>query len=425
MEKFVIDGRGPIHGVVKPSGAKNAALPIMAATLLTTEECVLDNVPLVEDVRTMAKLLRYLGCEVSIDEVQHRVTVRAPERAQLGTEVPLELAQKMRASFLVTGPILARAGQVRAPHPGGCSIGSRPVNVDIRSFAAMGATVVLYDNDYDLRADHLQGDRIYLDYPSHTGTENVLLASTLARGTTVLKHASAEPEVADVAACLQQMGAKIRGIGTSYLEIEGVEALHGVHYQVMPDRIEAGTFAIAAAISGGEVTIRDLVADHMDPLTHKLRESGTNVEYDGSSYHVRGGRSMRGVEVQTLHFPGFPTDLQAAFATLLTQAEGTSLIHERVYDNRLQYAAELRKLGACVDVTGQTATVVGPSRLHGGVVRALDIRCGAALILAALAAAGTTEIRDIYHVDRGYENVEAKLRSLGVHINRVSEYALT
>lgn len=425
MEKFVIEGSATVRGTVKPSGAKNAALPIMAATLLTTEECVLDNVPLVEDVRTMAKLLRHLGCEVTIDELDHRVIIRAPERSQLRTVVPIELAQKMRASFLVTGAILARAGEVRAPHPGGCSIGSRPVNVDIRSFAAMGATVSLHENEYDLRASQLRGDRIYLDYPSHTGTENILLASTLARGTTLLKHASAEPEVADVAACLQQMGAKIRGVGTSYLEIEGVDQLHGVHYSVMPDRIEAGTFAIAAAISGGEVVIRDVVADHMDPLTHKLRETGASVDDDGTDYNVRSRRPLRGVEVQTLHFPGFPTDLQAAFATLLTQADGTSLIHERVYDDRLQYAAELRKLGACVDVVGQSATVYGPAHLHGGVVRALDIRCGAALILAALAAEGTTEIRDIYHVDRGYENVEAKLRSLGVQIERVSEYVLT
>ncbi|HLZ09561.1 MAG TPA: UDP-N-acetylglucosamine 1-carboxyvinyltransferase, partial [Chloroflexota bacterium] len=273
----------------------------------------------------------------------------------------------------------------------------------------------------DLQSDRLVGERIYLDYPSHTGTENVLLASTLARGTTVLKHASAEPEVADVAACLVRMGARIHGIGTSCLVIDGVDELHGVHYEVMPDRIEAGTFAIAAAISGGNVTIEDVVPDHMDPLTHKLRETGTKVDYDGSAYHVRGWPSLRGVEVQTLHFPGFPTDLQAAFATLLTQADGTSLIHERVYDNRLQYATELRKLGACVDVNGQTATVNGPSHLHGGDVRALDIRCGAALILAAIAADGITEIRDIYHVDRGYENVEAKLRGLGVRIERVKE----
>lgn len=425
MEKFVIEGRGPLYGDVATSGAKNAALPIMAATLLTTDECVIENVPLVQDVRTMAELLRTLGCFVRLDESNHQIIVRAPARADLQPIVPDSLARKMRASFLVTGPVLARAGRVSAPHPGGCSIGRRPVNVDIKSFAAMGARVRLKADQYDLEADKLQGERIYLDYPSHTGTENVLLAATLATGTTVIKHASAEPEVADLVACLRQMGARIKGIGTSFLEVQGVEQLHGVHYRVMPDRIEAGTYAIAGAISGGEVTIRDIVPDHMDPLTHKLREVGAVVETDDADFRVRSSGVLRGVEVQTLHFPGFPTDLQAAFATLLTQSDGTSIIHERVYDDRLQYAGELRKLGACVEVTGQTATVTGPSQLHGGVVRALDIRCGAALILAAVAASGTTEIRDIFHVDRGYENVEDKLRGLGVQIDRKAELIST
>jgi UDP-N-acetylglucosamine 1-carboxyvinyltransferase len=426
MEKFVIEGTGPLSGEVATSGAKNAALPIMAATLLTTDECVIDNVPLVEDVRTMAKLLRHLGCRVELDELNHRVRVQAPPSDELNPEVPEQLARKMRASFLVTGPILARAGRVRAPHPGGCSIGRRPVNVDIKSFQAMGAAVQYSrdQNQYDLMVDRLRGDRIYLDYPSHTGTENVLLAATLASGVTVLKHASAEPEVADLISCLQQMGARIRGSGTSYLEIEGLDQLGGVHYRVMPDRIEAGTYAIAGAISGGDVAITDVVADHMDPLTHKLREAGALVEASGDAYRVRRQRALRGIEVQTLHFPGFPTDLQAAFATLLTQANGTSLIHERVYDDRLQYAGELRKLGASVEVSGQTATITGPAHLTGSNVRALDIRCGAALILAAIAADGRTAIGDIYHVDRGYERVEDKLRSLGVKIERVVEPSL-
>lgn len=424
MERFVIEGQTRLRGDIATSGAKNAALPIMAATLLTTDECVIDNIPLVEDVRTMVKLLRHLGCRVELDEEHHRVTVQAPCRESLNCEVPEHLARMMRASFLVTGPILARAGRVRAPHPGGCSIGRRPVNVDIKSFAAMGARVELSANQYDLAADRLRGERIYLDYPSHTGTENVLLAATLAQGTTGLKHASAEPEVADLIACLQGMGARIRGSGTSYLEVDGLDELHGVHYRVMPDRIEAGTYAIAGAISRGDVCVMNVVPDHMDPLTHKLREAGATIEADGDSYHVRGNGRLRGVEVQTLHFPGFPTDLQAAFATLLTQADGTSLVHERVYDDRLQYAAELRKLGACVEVSGQTATVVGPAHLHGGEVRALDIRCGAALILAAIVADGTTAIGDVYHVDRGYEHVEDKLRGLGLKIDRVADQSL-
>lgn len=419
MEKLIIEGQVPLRGEVVVSGAKNAALPLMAAALLTTEQCLIENVPLVEDVRNMAEILRQLGCCVHLDEQAHSVAIQAPEAARLRTDVPVDLAQRMRASFLATGPVLARAGHVTAPHPGGCSIGRRPVNVDIKSFAAMGAHVELSDNQYSLAADHLRGERIYLDYPSHTGTENIMLAASLAEGTTVVKHASVEPEVANLAECLRQMGARIDGLGTSYLQIHGVERLHGVRYRVTPDRIEAGTYAIAGVISGGDVVIHDVEPDHMDPLTHKLIELGASVQSEGRSYRVRANGMLQALEIQTLHFPGFPTDLQAAFAALLTQCHGTSLVHERVYDDRLQYARELRKLGADIRVDGQTAAIVGPSPLEGAVVKALDIRSGAALILAGLAAHGCTEIRDIYHIDRGYEGVDVKLRALGARIDRV------
>jgi UDP-N-acetylglucosamine 1-carboxyvinyltransferase len=420
MDKLIIEGGVPLRGEVVTNGAKNAALPIMAATLLTTDECIIENVPLVEDVRTMAEILRRLGCCVHLDEHAHRVSVRAPDAAHLNTDVPVELARKMRASFLTSGPILSRVGRVTAPHPGGCSIGRRPVNVDIKSFSAMGAHVELSDSEYCLRADRLRGERIYLDYPSHTGTENIMLAASLAEGTTIIKHASVEPEVADLAECLRHMGAQIEGVGTSYLQIHGVERLHGIHYRIAPDRIEAGTFAIAGVVSGGDVVIHDIVPDHMDPLTHKLIEAGAIVQTEGNTYRVRANGSLHALELQTLHFPGFPTDLQAAFATLLTQSCGTSLIHERVFDDRLQYAKELRKLGADIRVDGHTATIVGPCPLVGGTVRALDIRSGAALILAGLAARGSTEILDIHHIDRGYENVDLKLRELGARIDRVA-----
>src|SRR5215471_17637007 len=274
MDRYVIQGGVPLRGQVRASGAKNAALPILAATLLTTDECVIENVPLVKDIYTMAELLERLGCSVRLDPRQHRVVVRAPR--QLNTDVPVELARQMRASFLVTGPVLARAGRVTAPHPGGCAIGARPVNVDIKSFQAMGSEVELFDSEYRITADRLHGERIYFDYPSHTGTENVLLAATLAEGSTVLKHASVEPEVADLASCLQHMGARVRGIGTRYVEVEGVDRLHGVEYRVMPDRIEAGTFAIAGAITHGDVVVDDIVPDHMDPLSHKLEEVGAS-----------------------------------------------------------------------------------------------------------------------------------------------------
>lgn len=420
MEKFVIDGQFPVRGEVVVNGAKNAALPIMAASLLTTDECVIDNVPMVADVRTLAQILRSIGCIVDLDEAAHRVTVRAPKKSAINPVVPADLAGKMRASFLVTGPILARAGHVIAPHPGGCSIGRRPVNVDIKSFAAMGARVELSENRYELVSNRLRGERIYLDYPSHTGTENILLAASLAEGTTSITHSSLEPEVADLVSCLSQMGAQIRGIGTSRLEITGVEHLHGFRHRVMPDRIEAGTFAIAGVITGGDVLLRDIDPEHMDPLSYKLVEAGAIVQADEDCYRARANGSLHALELQTLHYPGFPTDLQAAFATLLTQSEGTSLVHERVYDDRLQYARELRKLGAEIRVNGQTATILGPTALKGGAVRALDIRSGAALILAGLAAEGQTEIYDIYHIDRGYEGVDHKLRQLGARINRVT-----
>ena len=420
MEKFVIEGQVPLRGSVQTNGAKNAALPIMAAALLTTEECVLENVPLVRDVWTMAELLRRLGCTVIVDDLRHRVVVRAPEDVDLNPVVPPELARQMRASFLVTGPILARVGQVRAPHPGGCSIGKRPVNVDIRSFSSMGARVRLVGDLYDMQVDELTGKSIYLDYPSHTGTENVLLAATLAKGQTIIKHAATEPEIADLVTCLTKMGAQVFGVGTSYLVVDGVEELGGFHHRVMPDRIEAGTYAIAAAISQGEVVIHDIVPDHMDPLTHKLQEAGALVEIAGSDYLVRGTGRLRPVEVQTLHYPGFPTDLQTSIATLLTQADGVSLIHERVFDDRLQYTTELRKLGASIAVNGHTATIHGPTPLVGATVRALDLRCGASLILAGLVAEGITEIYDIYHIDRGYESVLSQLVGLGARVERVA-----
>jgi UDP-N-acetylglucosamine 1-carboxyvinyltransferase len=417
MNKLVIHGRAPLSGRLGINGAKNAALPIMAGCLLTAEPCVIDNVPMIDDIRTMTDLLTELGCQVEIDERHHRITIEAADIAS--SRIPTTLATRMRASFLAAGPLLARTGEANAPHPGGCAIGRRPVNVDVNGFARMGAEVRREDGEYVLRASRLTGERLYLDYPSHTGTENILMAAALAHGRTVIKNASAEPEVVDLARFLRKMGARIRGAGTTVIEIDGVPSLRGVHYRVMPDRIEAGTFAIAAAISQGDVTLSDVVSEHMDPLTHKLREVGVCVESRGRDYRIKSNPQMYAVELQTLHYPGFPTDLQAAFGALLTQAEGTSVIHERVYDRRLQYADELLKLGATIRVAGQTATVQGPTPLHGRRVHALDIRCGAALTLAGLAADGTTEILDIHHIDRGYEGIDAKLRSLGARIERV------
>jgi UDP-N-acetylglucosamine 1-carboxyvinyltransferase len=311
-------------------------------------------------------------------------------------------------------------GRAFAPTPGGCAIGRRPVNVDVKGFTAMGARVGQDGDQYALTADRLSGQRIYLDYPSHTGTENLMMAACLAKGKTVIKHASAEPEVVALADCLIRMGAKIRGAGSSLIEIEGVGELYGVHLRCLPDRIEAGTYAIAGLMTGGDVTVHDVVVPHLDPIAHKLAEVGGIVEEGDSWLRVRANGHLKAVELQTLHYPGFPTDLQSVFSTLLTQAEGTSLVHERVFDDRLGYIHELRKLGASIRVTGgQTAVIDGPSRLNGGHVRALDLRAGAALILAGLCASGETEISDVYHLDRGYEQIDAKLRGLGARIERV------
>lgn len=414
---MLVSGRCRLAGEVSVSGSKNAALPILAAALLTDEECVFENVPCIGDVQTMLELLARLGCAVEFDVAEHRVKICA--RNVQECTAPADLVTKMRASFLVTGPLLARFGRSMAPHPGGCAIGVRPKNVDVKGFAAMGASIDYVDGNYLFKAKSLGGTSLYLDYPSHTGTENLLMAASLAKGKTIIKNACVEPEVVALADCLKAMGAKVEGAGSYLAKVEGVGRLHGAHYRMIPDRLEAGTFAIAAALTYGEVLLRDVDVSHLDPLTHKLREVGITVEEGEDTYLVRGTGHREAVEVQTLHYPGFPTDLQALFAVLLTQAKGTSFIHERVFDDRLQYASQLRKMGAEITVEGQRATIKGPTLLKGTTVQALDIRSGAALILAGLVAEGKTEILEADHVDRGYERIDEKLNVLGAQIQRV------
>jgi UDP-N-acetylglucosamine 1-carboxyvinyltransferase len=415
-ERFIVEGGLPLMGSVRVDGSKNAALPIMAACLLTREPCTLYNVPDIEDIRSMARVLESIGARVSIHG-DGSITIQADEVNPCCPRA--DLMRRMRASFLTMGPLLARTGQASAPHPGGCAIGQRPVNVDIRGFLAMGARVEQANGNYVASAPQgLHGASIYLDYPSHTGTENLMMTAALARGKTIIKHASVEPEVVDLANFLLQMGASITGIGSTRLEIEGVEELHGVSYSVIPDRLEAGTYAIAAAITGGDVRVEGVVCEHLDPVTYKLLETGVEVEEGGDWLRVIGRQPLSAVEIQAIHYPGFPTDLQAAFGALLTQAVGASLIHERVFENRLLYAAELTKLGADIEVSGQSASIAGPSHLVGTSVRALDIRSGAAVILAALAAEGTTVVEDVHHVNRGYADIVATLSSLGASIRR-------
>lgn len=411
----VVQGGARLLGEVHARGSKNCALPLMAAALLTRDTCVLHNAPFIRDIEAMADLLTSLGARVEMDQEQRTIAITAD--AISSTRTPTAIATSFRASFLVTGPLLTRIGEASSVHPGGCKIGERPVNVDLLGFAAMGATVESQEQDYRLSANRLNGARLYLDYPSHTGTENLMLAATLAKGMSVIRHASSEPEVVALANCLNQMGARIRGAGTNTIEIEGVDRLHGAEWDVIPDRHEAGTFALAAAITGGEVTIHNTTYDHLEPLLYKLAQSGVTIRGTHDPIRVSANFPLRAVEVQAIHFPGFPTDLQPQICALLTQATGESVIHERVFEARFTYVEELRRMGADIKVSGERAYICGPTPLRSAAVRALDIRSGVALLLGALAAEGTTRVTDMHHVFRGYESLPRDLADLGAHIS--------
>lgn len=412
---IVVRGGNRLTGRIAIDGAKNAALPAMAAALLTEEECLLENVPLLEDVFVMVELLRWLGAEVDIDEANHRVRICAATINRF--DAPAHLVERMRASFLVSGPLLSRFGRAFSSAPGGCKLGTRPVDVDLRGFRRMGAAVEQVDGAYGMRASRLYGADLYMDYPSHTGTENLLMAATLARGTTTIVNAASEPEIIFLGSILTDMGARISGVGTPHIKIHGVERLRGYRAAILPDRIEAGTFAIAAAITDGEVVLDHVSESDMLPLTYKLREAGAEVWWSERSMLVRGRGALQATEIQALPFPGFPTDLQAAFSVLMTQARGQSRIFERVFNDRLRYVAELVKMGADVKVLDkQQAIITGPTALRGAEVRALDIRSGACLVLAGLVADGETRISETQHLKRGYEDIVGKFRQLGADI---------
>ena len=416
METLVIEGRHTLKGEIRIKGAKNAALPIIAATLLTSDECWLENVPRIEDVQAMICVLQGLGVLVRwVGDNTLALKADAVDCCQ----VDPELACRFRASFLTVGPLLSRFGEAQAPHPGGCAIGTRPVSVDLKGFQTMGAELRRENGNYEVRVSRLHGQRLTLDYPSHTGTENLMMAACLASGTTVIENASVEPEAVDLANLLNAMGARISGAGTGVIQIEGVSRLHGVAYRVMPDRLEASTFALAALITGGEIALRERVGQYLGALTSKLVEAGAQVHAEKNLYGVAAG-PLKAADIRTFPYPGFPTDCQAPFATLMTQAEGESFVHETMFDGRLAYAEELRRMGARIQVDGQTALVYGPTTLRGCQVQALDIRSGAAMVLAGLCAEGTTEVADVHYIDRGYESIDAKLSGLGAHIRRVS-----
>jgi UDP-N-acetylglucosamine 1-carboxyvinyltransferase len=416
-----VQGGARLLGAVGVGGAKNAATKMMASALLTTEPVTLDNVPTIEAIRTQASLLEALGATVDWDPNAHRVTVHASHLTTYRLESAL--ASRERASFVMTGPLLARLGHVEAPRPGGCNLGERPVNVDIRGFQAMGATVEQVDGVFRIQATRLRGSGIYLDYPSHTGTENLMMAACLAEGTTTIRNASCEPEVVALADHLNRMGAGVQGAGTPRIEVRGVTRLRGAHTRVIPDRMEAGSFAIASVATGGDVEIHDIVPEHLDPVLYKLAECGASVNVMAGSVRVGAGNRLQAVEVQAIHYPGFPTDLQTPFGALLTQVSGQSIIHERVFESRFRYVDELRALGARIETNGggglretelaTKAYIYGPTQLVGARVRALDLRCGLALIIAGMCASGETEIIEFQHAERGYEDLAGRLASLG------------
>jgi UDP-N-acetylglucosamine 1-carboxyvinyltransferase len=414
---LIIEGGHALRGAVDISGSKNATMGAMAAALMASEDCILRNIPDIGDVEQMAQVLEGVGAVV---ERPDRHTLRINGSGVNSSSPPTELVGNLRGSFLTMGALLGRFGEASCAPPGGDVIGQRPIEVHLNGFAALGAEVLREDERYLARASKLTGAGIFCDYPSVLGTQNLMLAAVLATGRTTIVNAAAEPEVHSTAQMLQSMGARITGAGTHTITIDGVERLHGTEYRVIPDRLEAGTFAIAGAITEGELEVRSACLEHLVSLIAKLREAGVDLREDGETLRVRGAGELRALAVQALPYPGLATDLQAPVAVLLTQAEGVSYVHERVFDNRLLYVSELRKMGAEVVTTGTTTAIIsGPTPLVGTTVRALDVRAGAALILAGLVARGRTEITDVYHVDRGYERIDEKLRSLGAAIERV------
>lgn len=415
MEKFIIKKSGPLQGTVKINGAKNAVLPIMAATLLTDEPCYLENVPNLRDVKVMKEVLSHFGGEVKdINKSEMNINIKEIST----TTAPYELIEKMRASFFVMGPLLAREGEVKISMPGGCSIGARPVDLHLKGFKALGATIEQNQGYIKAKADKLVGADIYLDYPSVGATENIMMAAVLAEGDTIIENAAEEPEIIDLANYLSKLGASIRGAGTDTIRIKGTTELSGTRHEIIPDRIETGTFMVATAITKGNVVIENVVPDHIRPVIAKLRECGVEIEEDGDALHVNAENLNNGVDITTLPYPGFPTDMQAQFMALMTVLEGSNMIVETVFENRFMHIPELNRLGANIKEEGHSAVVDGVDTLEGAEVKATDLRAGAALVLAGLVAEGETHVNDIYHIDRGYEQFEMKLNALGGNVVR-------
>jgi UDP-N-acetylglucosamine 1-carboxyvinyltransferase len=418
VDRLRIVGGRPLEGTVRISGAKNASLPDLCATLLTDQAVRLRNVPEVRDIRTLARLLCDLGASVTF-EVGGVVEAKAANITSV--EAPYELVKTMRASVLVLGPLLARCGRARVSLPGGCAIGARPINLHLQALEKMGARIRVESGFVEAECERLRGTEIYFDTVTVTGTENVMMAAALADGETVVRNAACEPEITDLAELLNAMGARIQGAGGSTLRIEGVPSLRGAEHKVVPDRIETGTFVAACAIAGGDVEIRDCHPPHLRAVIEKMRETGVRIEEGPDNLRVRSPRAMRASSVSTLPYPGFPTDMQAQYMALMTQATGTSTLTETIFENRYMHVAELQRMGASVRVEGRTAIVSGPAPLSGAQVMATDLRASASLVLAGLAATGTTIVNRVYHLDRGYFRIDEKLRGLGADIERIDE----
>ena len=420
MDKLIVTGAGPLDGDVNISGAKNAALPILISSLLVDGKLTLSNVPHLQDITTTMSLLSYLGVQMEIDE---RMNITADASGLNQTRAPYDLVKTMRASILVLGPLLARMGHSEVSLPGGCAIGSRPVNLHIKGLQAMGADVVIEDGYIKAKADRLKGARIFMDMVSVTGCENLMMAAALAKGTTVIENAAREPEIVDLANCLNAMGAQVSGAGTAELVIDGVDSLHDASHRVIADRIETGTYLVAGAVTRGRVKARRTDASYLDAVLDKLTEAGADLTIDDDSIELNmHGNRPKAVNIHTAPHPAFPTDMQAQFVTLNALAEGTSKVVETIFENRFMHVQELQRMGAIIDLEGNTAFITGRNKFRGAPVMATDLRASASLVLAGLMADKPTVIDRIYHIDRGYESIEEKLAKLGANIRRIPSH---
>jgi UDP-N-acetylglucosamine 1-carboxyvinyltransferase len=418
LAKLLVEKSGPLVGSVKIKGAKNSVLKLMAASILGNETCTIESVPGLIDVEVMITLLEALGMTTDYDREKEIVAIHPA--VDLKCEAPYELIQKMRASFLVMGPLLAKKGIAKVSMPGGCAIGARPIDLHLKGFQALGAEVTLGHGYIEAKADHgLVGTEIYLDFPSVGATENIMMAATMAKGLTLIQNAAKEPEITDLANFLNEMGANVKGAGTDTIRVMGVEKLGGTRHQTIPDRIIAATYMVAAALTKGDITIENVVSSHVKPVTAKLREMGVTVEDDDDTIRVYTTGPLKAVDLTTLPYPGFPTDVQAQFMALLAVSEGTSVITETVFENRFRHVSEINRMGANIKIEGHSAVIQGVKELQGAQVKATDLRAGAALVLSGLIAEGITEVDEIYHIDRGYPQIEKDLVSLGAKIRRI------